>query len=228
MPVSRSTDNHPPQLVYCVLDDSARIVEASTNAHALLGWSEADRDALPDDWVHPDDVPELFDALAAARKGGAAPTVGIRVRGRIDQWLQVECLVNALIPQFPAHYIVTIRHPDGRAEPDDARALRLEGHLWRIALEVQAAGLGGQPGQHEAWWADPAIAGLSERQSEILRRVVRGERAQDIARELVVAESTIRNHLSAIYRKFGVHSQAALMLRLMPRDQDEAQESAGR
>jgi DNA-binding NarL/FixJ family response regulator len=92
---------------------------------------------------------------------------------------------------------------------------------------VQAADLGGRRGRHDDWWADPSLAGLSERQTEILRRVVRGERVPDIALELVVSESTVRNHLSGIYRKFGVHSQAALMLRLMPRAADAGHAEQG-
>jgi DNA-binding NarL/FixJ family response regulator len=90
-------------------------------------------------------------------------------------------------------------------------------------MEVQSAELGGRLGRHEPWWANPALAGLTERQTEILRRVVRGERVPNIARELVVTASTVRNHLSSIYRKFGVHSQSELMLRLMPRDADGEQ-----
>jgi DNA-binding NarL/FixJ family response regulator len=59
------------------------------------------------------------------------------------------------------------------------------------------------------------VAELSERQAEILRRVVVGERIGDMAEDLSVTESTIRNHLSSIYLKFGVHSQAELLSRLM-------------
>jgi DNA-binding CsgD family transcriptional regulator len=134
-------------------------------------------------------------------------------------------MVSPLVSRNPvsrdsSRHAIAIRLPYVGVEPADDRASRLEGHLWRIALEVQAAGLGGRPGHHEQWWAEPELAELSERQAEILRRTVRGERVSDIARELVVTESTVRNHLSGIYRKFGVHSQTALMLRLMPRAAD--------
>ncbi|MDX6288193.1 MAG: hypothetical protein QOG53_3678 [Frankiales bacterium] len=90
----------------------------------------------------------------------------------------------------------------------------LEEHLWRIALEVRAARIGVRPELGEEWWSDPAVAGLSNRQAEILRRVVRGDRIPAIASELFIAESTVRNHLSGIYRKLGVHSHAELMARL--------------
>ena len=103
------------------------------------------------------------------------------------------------------------------------RATALEGHLWRIAMEVQAANIGHRPGLSDAWWNDPALRGLSERQAEIVRRGVRGERAATIARDLFVSESTVRNHLSAIYRKVGVHSQSELIARLMSGAADEEQ-----
>ena len=103
------------------------------------------------------------------------------------------------------------------------RAIALEGHLWRIAMEVQAAGISHRPGLSDAWWTDPVLRGLSERQAEIVRRVVRGERVATIARELFVSESTVRNHLSAIYRKVGVHSQSELLARLMSGAADDEQ-----
>jgi DNA-binding CsgD family transcriptional regulator len=104
-------------------------------------------------------------------------------------------------------------------EPIDAlrqRAARLEEHLWRIALELQAAGIGVRPELGEVWWSDPALAGLSARQAEILWRLVRGDRIPAIADELFIAESTVRNHISGIYKKVGVHSHGELMARLAP------------
>ena len=56
---------------------------------------------------------------------------------------------------------------------------------------------------------------LSARQIEIVSRAVAGERSGDIARSMFLSPSTVRNHLSAIYRKFGVHSQAELLATLL-------------
>jgi DNA-binding NarL/FixJ family response regulator len=39
----------------------------------------------------------------------------------------------------------------------------------------------------------------------------RGERVPGIAREMYVSQSTVRNHLAAIFRKTGVNSQADLL-----------------
>jgi DNA-binding NarL/FixJ family response regulator len=96
------------------------------------------------------------------------------------------------------------------------QASRLEGHLWRIAVEVQAAGVGDLALSGEAWSADAALTGLTRRQSEIVRGLSQGQRVHAIAQRLFVSESTVRNHLSAIYRKVGVHSQSELLARLIP------------
>jgi DNA-binding NarL/FixJ family response regulator len=48
---------------------------------------------------------------------------------------------------------------------------------------------------------------LSEREVEILRLAKRGLRNPQIAQALHISPGTVRNHLSAIYRKLGVHSR---------------------
>jgi DNA-binding NarL/FixJ family response regulator len=87
----------------------------------------------------------------------------------------------------------------------------LERQLRRIAREVEASGV--RSGFHGV--PNPeAIAGLvqlSDRQWEVLARIARGERVQGIAKALFVSQSTVRNHLSDIFRKLGVHSQAELL-----------------
>jgi len=103
--------------------------------------------------------------------------------------------------------------PDGEGEARGGGEARLERHLWRIALEVQAAGIFAT--RTGDVWMEPALRELSPRQSEVLRRLLRGERVRIIARELCVSHSTVRNHLSTIYRKLGVHSQPELLARMM-------------
>jgi DNA-binding CsgD family transcriptional regulator len=56
---------------------------------------------------------------------------------------------------------------------------------------------------------------LSARQTEIVARLVAGQRPSEIARSMFLSPSTVRNHLVAIYRKFGVHSQAELLAALL-------------
>jgi DNA-binding NarL/FixJ family response regulator len=48
------------------------------------------------------------------------------------------------------------------------------------------------------------VAGLSERETEILRMIARGRTNPQIARELVVSAKTVRNHITNIFAKLGV------------------------
>ena len=55
------------------------------------------------------------------------------------------------------------------------------------------------------------LESLSPREQEILGEVLSGKRVTDIARTLSISRHTVRNHLKAIYRKLGVHSQVELL-----------------
>jgi DNA-binding CsgD family transcriptional regulator len=61
----------------------------------------------------------------------------------------------------------------------------------------------------------PLGSELSARQTEIVARLIAGDRVAEIARSMYLSPSTVRNHLVAIYRKFGVHSQAELLAALL-------------
>ena len=54
---------------------------------------------------------------------------------------------------------------------------------------------------------ESAESALSERELEILRLAQRGLPNPQIAQSLHISPGTVRNHLSAIYRKLGVHSR---------------------
>jgi len=60
------------------------------------------------------------------------------------------------------------------------------------------------------------LENLSPREIDIVARILRGERVPTIARSLYLSASTVRNHLSSIYRKVGVHSQVELIEALQP------------
>ena len=74
---------------------------------------------------------------------------------------------------------------------------------------------------HDGGWAAAAAATapktmpeLSSRQWEIVTRLQRGERVPGIAKAMYLSQSTVRNHLTVVFRKFGVHSQEQLLARL--------------
>lgn len=62
----------------------------------------------------------------------------------------------------------------------------------------------------------PGLDLLTGRENEVLERLVAGARVPQIAEQMHLAPPTVRNHLSSIYRKLGVHSQADLVALLRP------------
>lgn len=83
---------------------------------------------------------------------------------------------------------------------------RLE-HLARADASLVSrptAGLGDDSGV-------PGLHRLSRRELEVVRRLLDGDRVPAIAEQLFVSQSTIRNHLSSVFRKLRVRSQQELI-----------------
>jgi DNA-binding CsgD family transcriptional regulator len=205
-------------MAFGAIDHDWHISEISADAAELLGWDPEDSRGTPlQTLVHPDDVSLLLLTLGRSGAVRRAAVTRLRVRGVGGDWSPVRLAVSPLCNHNPPRFSVAFGlTTPGNSESSDDRANRLEGHLWRIAVEVQSAGVSDLSEAGQGWWADPMLRGLSRRQSEILRRLTRGQRVPAIARELFVSPSTVRNHLSAIYRRLGVHSQSELLARLMP------------
>jgi DNA-binding CsgD family transcriptional regulator len=100
-----------------------------------------------------------------------------------------------------------------RSAQDDVatRVDQLEQHLWRIAMEVRAAGLMAVVGESSSPGPVRELMELTTRQREIVARLVDGQRVKQIAQDMYLTPSTVRNHLSAVFRKFHVHSQTDLI-----------------
>lgn len=205
-PLERFLGTEPIDLTVGTVDRAWVITTVSDGAERLLG--------LPADEVvgrvllgsveqrHVDRM------VRAAHRANIDLSVGLSVRMRAAKggWREVR-VVLALLAGTTNRLFILAPEVEGR----DLRVLKLEEHLRRIAAEVQASGI------LEVAPVTPALsslagrAKLTPRQWEVLTRLLRGERVAMIARELFVSQSTVRNHLSAIYTRLGVHSQAELM-----------------
>lgn len=53
--------------------------------------------------------------------------------------------------------------------------------------------------------------GLSPRETEVFAYLAKGRNCSFISTQLVISEETAKTHIKRIYRKFGVHSQQALL-----------------
>jgi pimeloyl-ACP methyl ester carboxylesterase len=62
---------------------------------------------------------------------------------------------------------------------------------------------------------DARLASLSPRERDILDRIAQGHTNLEIGRQLFISEKTVRNHVTRIFEKLGVHSRAqAIVLAL--------------
>jgi DNA-binding CsgD family transcriptional regulator len=203
--------------MFCTLDHDGRFAEISRDAALLVGWDvQAYRGTLMQAAVHPDDAPLLLVAFRRGATQRRRTVIDLRIRTHTRGWQHVRCDLSPLCDHSPPWFGISIwlsgRHPD--AELAEERAARLEDHLWRIGVELKAAGIFDVPVASELRWSDPLIRELSGRQMQILHRLARGEQVSSIAESLYLSKSTVRNHLVAIYRKLGVHSQSELLARL--------------
>jgi PAS domain S-box-containing protein len=202
-------DARSVQLVAGRLDHRWQVVELNSEAEVLLG-SRADeligRSIF--DLVHRDDAVSMLSGFARATAKGAAD-----VRIRFSHQDGIPRLVRAVLTAvdgdtvapfgFAVALVATVTVA-GRAE-------MLEQHLRRIAAEISAAGLGRAEDLPMQLSSPPALRGLSVRQREVVLRLIRGERVPAIADAMFLSQSTVRNHLAAIFEKAGVHSQSDLI-----------------
>ena len=164
--------------------------------------------------VHPGDI-------AALSHGGHAVADGANVSldlqmGRTGRWSAVRMVITPIVNDGGRGFGIAI---SGIGEVHQTgRTTRLEQHLQRIAREVRAAGIPTRADVLPHGRALPYVKELSPRQQEVLRRLLQGERVPGIARNLFLSPSTVRNHLTAIFAKLGVHSQEELiqLLRVHP------------
>ncbi|MCU1340559.1 MAG: Response regulator containing a CheY-like receiver domain and an DNA-binding domain [Actinobacteria bacterium] len=196
------------------LDHHWRMEEIALNAEILLGWRRSELLGTPiQARVHPDDIPTMLLVLgrASAETGGVAAP--LRIRNGDGGFKTLGFAASPLCEHNPPRFVVAlwVFSTDGQGQISGIDAARLGRQLWAISMEGHAARA--EEGRYS--FMHPAPRALSVRQLEITRRLAAGERVPTIARGLGISGSTVRNHLAAIYRKVGVHSQAELLALLM-------------
>lgn len=163
--------------------------------------------------AHPDDRAALLFAFARATSE-ARVDVPVRLCYADGSWLA--CTLTPTVlgglgviegdSAFMFAVVVAVAKEPWPDAPGEAR--RLAGHLRRMAAQIEAAGLPADPPYP---FVAPDMTELSARQREVISRLVRGERVATIAAGMFVSQSTVRNHLSTIFRKVGVHSQTEFL-----------------
>ena len=191
-------------LLLASLDHHWRFDGLATGQLEALDWPDGQvGTARLVDLVHPGDVPAVVATLGRSAIEQGPRVVAARLATPGGRWDQAAITVSPTCTHSSPRMVVAVQFGGGT----DARVARLEKSLLRIGEEVQAAGL----------WTDdspaafPVLPGLTRRQNEVVGLLFAGRPVAAVAKQLFVSSSTVRNHLSAIYRKLGIASQAELM-----------------
>jgi len=97
------------------------------------------------------------------------------------------------------------------AKPVGSSGDDLRSSLHRIGSELQRLSLAVDLGTPTVMADHPDLADLTDRELEVLSRLLSGARVPAIASELGISPHTVRNHLKSMYRKVGAKDQSDLI-----------------
>jgi PAS domain S-box-containing protein len=198
-------------------DAHSRITSVSADIDHILGAPASEWAGSSFlDLAHPDDRHRVGEA-SSPRATGTRVEREVGLRHRDGQWVRV-CLFFASLPGDRPGTTFAVLGPAPPPLDGPDRVAELESRLRRIAAEVRAAGVLDVVDRMPSATDFRELADLTTRQWEVLERLLRGDRVPAIADALFISQITVRNHLAAIFRRFGVHSQDALIRLLRPAD----------
>jgi DNA-binding CsgD family transcriptional regulator len=211
----------PGHAVLGTVDRFWRVDRISQDVAPLLGLTPqqcAGRSVLR--VIHPCDLPAFLAAVEHARRGERAVRLALRLSAIAHGWAPVTVVLAPLSPHDQPPLAFALIRDDAAADPPgpegSTREIRLEARMLRIADELHAAGLIPRLTRLPVLTEEPRLGQLTSREWVVLTRVLDGQRTSAIAADLLVGQATVRDHLSSIYAKLGVHSRAEL-IRLMRR-----------
>jgi len=209
-PLVRYLGYTPLTKVVGLTDARGVITSVSNNAKTVLGVTP--HQLVGRHLLRSPEERRLYEQLAEHHDGmeGNALSLPLDALNHLGGVQNVRCFVAALA-DTPSLCFIAVSGSDETTDRQPDRVAQLERRLWKIASEVQASGIFDTMGTMPDAARFPQLSTLSTRQWEVLSRLLRGERVPSIAEALFVSQSTVRNNLSSIFEKFGVHSQAELI-----------------
>ncbi len=204
-------------MVIGTLDAKWRVRRISVEVDDILGFSPAECIGVSVlSAVHPSDAPAALSYMSTVANNQSGHVLHVRLRRRPRGWQKTRIMVCSLVVPKPCPFAFALTRLEQETPTPNAeqRTRDLEVRLRRIAFEVRAAGITISPAVPINPLDAIAFADLTARQQEVLERLMAGQRAPGIARDLFLSQSTVRNHLSAIFRQFDVHSQSQLIEKL--------------
>jgi DNA-binding CsgD family transcriptional regulator len=199
----------PPKMAVGTTDDDGNITAISNSVIDVIG--ETPESLIGRPLLSDKEQRRLCDQINALKDGGSLTvSLPVQMEGLASRNKSVRCIVTCLA-ESTSRVFLLLPGPDAATASKFDRIAQLEHRLWRIASEVQASGIFDSLGTFPDPERFPQLSSLTTRQWEVLSRLLRGERAPAIAKDLFVSPSTIRNNLSEIFRIFDVHSQSELL-----------------
>lgn len=197
----------------CLTAASFTVEEAGDGAAALA----LARHAAPACILLAVELPDLsgIEVCRALREGETTKECAIVLAGRDDRVDKAEAFLAGaddymLNPFVPRALVARVRSAiDRRRKLTQTTGRQVDSGVLEMLQNVREQDSSDQLVSDED--------DLSSRQLEILRRLLDGQRVVEIAGELFISQSTVRNHLSAIYQRFDVHSQVELLSLLRTR-----------
>jgi DNA-binding CsgD family transcriptional regulator len=196
------------RLAVLTTDHDWRVADASNDAESLLGVGHPHLVGVPLlGMIHPLDATSAIPALAHLETEQEAVTVILRVRVEGD-WHDTMLTASSLCSHRPPR-LVCLLSPSRASVAHDPLAGPLD-PIDRILSDVIDGEILPEVTRAVLRRATK-LHNLSGRQWEIVARVTRGQSAAEIASSMFLSPGTVRNQLTAIFRQFGVRSQASLL-----------------
>ena len=152
--------------------------------------------------VQQDDLVGLMWALAQATSERKGVSLQVHINGAADGERLCEMFLAPLMPPpSVAFALVPAKRAEGSPSSD------VEQLLWQMRRGIEAVCTSSDIANAQF----PALSELSSREIEVVARLFAGQRVPAIAKALFVSQSTVRNHLSSVFRKLNVRSQQELI-----------------
>lgn len=157
--------------------------------------------------VAPEDTAALMFGVAETARTGTGTSVRLRIARADGDPVWCQMLLVPLVPP-PSLAFTIVPDSDEADLPDDTDAA--ERAVWRLGSGMEASSIS----RHLAEVAPGALdrmQRLTTRELDVVGRLMGGDRVPAIATALFLSQSTVRNHLSAVFRKLKVGSQQELL-----------------
>lgn len=193
------------------MDEQLRVDRVSADIEPVLGQ-------LPEDvlgqsllqLISPPDVSAVLFALAQAVSSQAGVSLRVRIRRPGERALACQLV---MVPLSPLPSCAFSLQPALDSAIRSHTTAEFADILRRLGQGILAAGTARHLSESKPARSRP-LSELTTRETEIVTRLLAGDRVPAIAAQLYLAQSTIRNHLSAVFSKLGVSSQQELIVLL--------------